>query len=523
MLTHLVLTPEQIELNLKSIGPSAICPSCQTPSFKIHCYYTRHLSDLGWAEKRVHLLLKARRFVCPNSQCSKRTFAERLGQEIGFYARRTQRCQAKLKEIGLVLGGRAGARLAQKLGLPISRDTLLGILTENTSDAYVTPRVLGVDDFAFRKGSQYGTILVDLERRKPIEMLPDRQTATFANWLQLHPGVEIISRERSGTYAEAARMAAPQALQVADRFHLAKNLSETLERIMRRYYPLIQKELVGNLLEGAPSLSQLPPKRGEAEKEHSQAKRLAVYTQVMALHQKGYKPSEISAQLKMSRRKVMALLQAPPQPPVYKKRASQLDPYKSYLAQRFFEEGCDNSLALFREISQRGYQGGSSAVTTYLTQLRLQKGTILAKGQPLTTRPRLLERPLPTPRTLSWWFILPAQRLNKAQKSQLKQLRENLPQLGQVYKLARRFSNLMHHKQAASLDNWLVEVRQSQIAELQSFGEGLRRDIVAVKNGIELEWSQGPVEGHVNRLKLIKRSMYGRAGFDLLRTRVLAA
>ena len=204
-LTHFEVSDQQLVLFVTSTNALACCPVCQTASRQIHGYYTRIITDLCWADLGVRLTLRVRRFVCPNALCPRRTFAERLGEQIKAYAQRTRRCEAQLQSIGLMLGGNAGARLAGIMRLSVSSDTLLRLVRALVVPERSTPEVLGIDDFALRKGVQYGTILVDVEHQCLVDLLPDRKKATVIAWLKAHPGIKAISRDRGMTYAEAAR------------------------------------------------------------------------------------------------------------------------------------------------------------------------------------------------------------------------------------------------------------------------------------------------------------------------------
>jgi transposase len=519
-LASIEISGKQLVLRISSTNPQASCPVCQTASQQVHCYYTRIITDLCWADFGVRLVLRVRRFACSNTRCSRRTFAERLGDQIKAYARRTKRCETQLQSIGLLLGGNAGARLAQIIGLSISSDTLLRLVRATPVPQRLTPEVLGIDDFALLKGVHYGTILVDVKKQSVVDLLPDREKATVITWLKAHPGIKAISRDRGMTYAEAAREALPQAIQIADRFHLSQNLGETLERILRRLYPNIQ-ELFG---QSAPVAdSSLPLKRWEAEKQISQERRMAVYEHVLALDAQGYNQTEIADQLRMSRKRVRQLLKGPPASPIYKQRSTKLAPYKPYLTRRFVEEGCENSLQLYREIREQGYDGCRSVITNYITQLRQIHGRMASTGRQPTTQPKPLKDGLPLPGSLRWWFHLPSSRLSAKHRAQLTLLCEHNAELAKTYQLAQEFAQLLRERKEEELSGWLKKVYESAIAELVSFAKGLERDEAAVRAGLSLPWSQGPVEGAVNRLKLIKRSMYGRAKFDLLRIRVLCA
>ena len=225
---------EHVVVAVTSVQGTACCPACGQPARREHSRYRRQPSDLPCVGRKLRLQINVRRFFCDNPDCERRTFAERLPGVVKAFARRTERLAELQRQIGLALGGEAGSRHAQQLSVPVSPDTLLRLVSRDQEPTAPTPRVLGIDDWAWRKRQRYGTILVDLERRCVVDILPDRSADTVAAWLQAHPGVEIISRDRGGIYADGARRGAPDAIQVADRFHLLLNLRETLERLMIR-------------------------------------------------------------------------------------------------------------------------------------------------------------------------------------------------------------------------------------------------------------------------------------------------
>lgn len=224
----------RITMVVQTIAPEAACPLCERPSTTVHSRYTRLLADLPWLGYAVCLKLHLRRFFCKNAECHRKIFAERLPRVVAPYARRTLRLHDLFTLIGFAVGGEVGKKLVEGLKLSSSPDTLLRLIRATPEPSFPTPRILGVDDFAFRRRRTYGTILIDLEKRVPVDLLPDRESESLAKWLIAHPGVELVSRDRGGDYAKGIKEGAPDAVQTADRWHLLKNLSETMQHYFLR-------------------------------------------------------------------------------------------------------------------------------------------------------------------------------------------------------------------------------------------------------------------------------------------------
>jgi transposase len=252
-LEKIVQHPSSLTLVVAATRAQAECPRCHRLSTRVHSYYTRRVADLPWHGVAVRLELRTRRFRCRNSLCTKRVFCERLPRVVAHYGRKTVRLDDGLRLIGFLLGGEAGSRAALKLAMASSPDTLIRRVRAAVKPCAPTPRVLGVDDFAFRRGRRYGTILVDLERRRVIDLLPDRESATLSTWLKTHPGVEVISRDRSFSYAAGISEGAPGALQVADRFHLLMNVRDALEKVMYRQNRLLRSQTLAAPVATAPT------------------------------------------------------------------------------------------------------------------------------------------------------------------------------------------------------------------------------------------------------------------------------
>jgi transposase len=306
-------TTAQITLRVQSTQTRAPCPLCATPARRLHSDYGRTLADLPWAQYRVCLQLRVRKWLCGHRRCRRRIFTERLPTVAAPWARRTLRHAQRLIALGLALGGKAGEQLGQAWDVVVSRNTLLHMLRQQPTPSFPTPTVLGVDDFAFRKRHTYGTILVNLARRHPVALLPDRTAETVAQWLRAHPGVQIIARDRSTAYADGARQGAPAAIQVADRFHVFQNLREALDQVFSTHSQaldavnaLVHQQPVP-LPNGAlavpvpPHAISLPVQQRAAER---QARRRALHQQVWALHHQGWTAPAIAQQVGLGLRTV---------------------------------------------------------------------------------------------------------------------------------------------------------------------------------------------------------------------------
>jgi Transposase/zinc-finger of transposase IS204/IS1001/IS1096/IS1165 len=360
--------------------PVAECPSCGSSSQRLHSNYVRKLRDLPSHGQAVMIQLSARRFRCLNVACGRKTFAERLGDAV-IRARRTKRLSELQRHLGLALGGEAGSRLAERVAVPVSADTLLRMVASSGAgeDAAVTPRVLAVDDWAFRRGHRYGTILVDLERNRVVDLLPDRQAATLANWLRGHPGIEIVARDRAGAYADGIRQGAPDAVQVADRWHMLRNLGDAVQAVVDRHHARVRrvaKEIAGKVAAEAAAIPLPPadisrPTIAERRSQDAHARRHARYGGRAVA---GVSIKRIAALIGVERKTVRRWLRAggaalwckPPQP-------GGLAPHQDYL-DRCWIEGCHNAAQLWRELVERGFSGRPGTVRQWAGRRR--------KGEP---------------------------------------------------------------------------------------------------------------------------------------------
>ena len=349
---------------MKSVQKQVCCPLCQHVSVNRHSHYDLHLADLPWQGVAVKVALSIGRFFCTNNLCARKIFAERLPKVAADYARRTLRLNETLTDLAFALGGEGGSRLAQKLGLLISADTLLRRIRQFGTLKAETPRVLGIDDFAFRKRHNHGTILIDLETREPVDLLPDRESKTVADWLKAHPGVEIVARDRSPLYAEGITLGMPAAEQVADRWHLLKNVVDILKEFLNQHHPEFHqaRQAIISRQSGAVETVSLPSDRRTKAKAQTRRKRLELYNKVQALKKDGCTQNEIIRRLGISKAYVRRLIQAGtfPERSSFPPRRTSVDMYADYLYRRW-AEGCQNASKLWREIKEQGFAGAQGS------------------------------------------------------------------------------------------------------------------------------------------------------------------
>lgn len=494
----------------------AVCPRCSHRSSRVHSRYERKLADLPWNGIPVQIILRTRRFFCKTDGCGQIVFTERLPNTVAPYARTTKRLGQAMEGFTLAPGGEAGARLARRVGVLTSGDTLIRQLRHRPVGTSNTPRMLGIDDWAWRKGQRYGTILCDLERHRVVDLLPDRSVDTVKAWLAAHPGIEIVSRDRASAYAEAARDCIPEAVQVADRWHLLRNLSEALHQILQSKHAVLSQaaKAVHARNQARAPTEPPPPKaltRPERLRQANRNRRLARYKSVMKLVQQGASQREISQTLGIDRRTVRRWTRAGRFPERARvSRRSSLDFFAEYLRHRFIEDGCHNAAKLWHELCERGFGGSSSIVRQWIRRFR--------GGRPrrVTWRPKANSKITGTPRqTVRLLLQQPAEA-----HAYLAELSEQCPEIGTCAAVAREFSRIVRERDDRAWPRWLHSAKNSA---LKTFASSLCRDEAAVLAALQLPCSNGQVEGQVHRLKLVKRQMYGRAKFDLLRLRVMFA
>jgi transposase len=538
---QVAIAGDAVQIDLHRTAHTARCPGCHRRSRRVHSSYTRRIADLPIAGRPVLLHVQVRRFRCSASTCVRRIFAEQVPGLAGRRARRSTPLLGALREVGFALGGRPGARVGSRLKLPASRSTLLRLVRGAALPPPADPRVLGVDDWAWRRGQRYGSILVDLERRRPVTLLSDRTAESFATWLREHPGIDVISRDRAGAYADGARQGAPDAVQVADRFHLLANGGELLERVLGSRRAALRQagaavdQAISQSLPAEPetaTASPLPPGRVRAqERQHERrAQRLARYDAVMALHQQGHSQAAISRQTRLGRKTVRRYLRAGafPERAAPPGRPTMLAPYEPYLRTRW-TVGCHNAHQLWREIRSQGFPGQPANVRRYLAQWRPgpgRPGPVVCQDRaddaPPTPPARQLT-PVPSPRQARWLLLRAVETLTPDERAYRAALLDAEPTIREVQQLVADFETLVRRRDRPGLIAWLERADASSVPEIRSFATGLRRDRAAVDAALRSPWSNGQTEGQINRLKVLKRQMYGRAKLDLLEKRFLYA
>jgi transposase len=537
-LTKMTIEEASVRVELTAAAATAACPGCAVPSPSVHSRYQRHLTDLPWGALAVHIHLMVRKFVCRNAACVRRIFTERLPHLVAPSARKTTRLVTLLQAIGIALGGQAGARLAARLQLLTSPSTLLRLVRAAPMPRTPALQAVGVDEWAWRRGHRYGTILVDLLTHRVVDLLPDRSAAGVAAWLARHPMVTVVCRDRSPLYADGIRQGAPDAVQVVDRFHLVDNLREAVEACLRNQRRALQAAAVrtahaltplGSLVpltpmyQGRRRSSQAQPYSTAAGRQPRHVPWVEIYVNVHTLHAQGLPVATIARQLGISRPTVYAYLrrEAPPGPkrPQFRWSTHVLTPYIPYLIRRWRESGA-NSAQLWQEIQALGYTHSARTVCRFITQLRRASEAGLApetQGSPYT-RPQG-----PSARAVSFTLVCPAAKRSQDAQLYVEQLCQINAEVARANQLIQAFLALVREHRGHDLETWMAEATHSGIDELARFARGLEDDVVAITAGLTLEWSNGVTEGQIHRLKLVKRQGYGRAGFSLLRQRVLQA
>lgn len=509
-----------LTVTVTSTRAAACCPLCGVKSTRVHSRYWRTLADLPVSGMRVAVRWHTRRFFCVKPSCERRIFAERLEKIASAYGRRTSRLNDVVRSIALTCGGEAGARLADRLSISTSPDTMLREIQRTRHGETRAPRVIGIDDWAWRKGQRYGTIIVDLEKREPIDLLPDRSAETLSAWLRKRPSVELISRDRGDCFIKGATCGAPAATQVADRFHIVVNLREAIKRLLDRHPQDLNRAaraVADRHQESPPSgNTPLPPPGGSsAEPTKGELRRRQLFASVVAMHAEGYSRREIARRLGVNRNTVGRYIDTGGFPErATRTYLSGVDRFADYLWQRW-QEGIRNARRLTQELRQQGFRGSYWMVRRHVSAWR-------PEGPAAHAPSCRFKRP--SSQRVSGLFVAHSTNLSATERDLLREVKRQCPEARTAARLANQFLSMVRGQGSALLQPWIKRASgQAAPKELRGFAAGLKKDIQAIRNALDLPWSNGPTEGFVNRLKMLKRQMYGRAGFALLRKRVLFA
>jgi transposase len=509
---------DAVLITARSRAVDAACHRCGLSSARVHSRYRRRLHDLAAGGRAVTIDLEVRRFFCGSPACELRTFAEQVPAVALRHQRRTPLLRSLLEAVALALAGRAGARLARALGTVISRTTLIRLIRALPDPGIGQVTVLGVDDFAKRRGHSYATVLIDMDTHRPIDVLEDRQAGTLAQWLKEHPGVQVICRDRAGAYAEGSREGAPDAIQVADRFHLWQNLCDATEKTVISCRADLREPAPepGGPEPAGPGSGMPAETTGPATVQDTGDGRLAIrarerHAAVHDLVAQGKTHSQICKILGLSAHTVRKFMRAATAEQVITgpvPRSSSIDRFAPYLQQRW-DQGCTDAAQLHAEIQAQGYRGSKRSARRHLQPLRAA-----------LTAP-VIPPPPPTVREVTRWITSHPDHLTGEEKHQLSRVKDRSAQLNATAGHVTAFAEMMTGRHGERLPAWIAAVDLDDLPHLHSFTRGILRDQAAVVNGLTLDHSSGAVEGNVCRIKALKRQMFGRASLDLLRKRIL--
>jgi transposase len=494
-----------VRIECRSTASEAACSQCGVLSGRVHGWCARTLADVPMGGRNVLLVMSLRRMTCLSAGCPRRTFREQIPGMTRRWARRTDRLSEVVARFGIEVAGRAGVRLLQAAGVAISRDTVLRTVMRRPlpHDPALgpVPRVLSVDDVAIRRGQRYATMIIDAETHRRVDVLPDRLSGTLADWLKAHPGVEIVCRDGSSSYAEAIRQGAPVAVQVSDRWHLWHGLGDAVEKTVVAHAGC-WKPSPGRAVKTAPPAAAAARVSRPID-ERTAARHKAVHDflgQGVGLLECARRLGwALNTVKRYARAETSAELQRPPH-----YRRTLVDPYRDHLRRKLIDDPTVPVTRLLAEIRQQGYAGSANLLVRYINQGRLD-----------------LEQAPPAPRKVKSWIMTRPDDLPAAQNQQLSDIIGLCPELDQLTDLVRRFADMLTNRQSQKLSAWIESAHTSGFPALRSFVNGLKLDLEAVTAGLTLPFSNGPMEGANTKVKLLKRQIYGRAGFPLLRQRIL--
>ncbi len=484
---------------VRAMSRTSACPACGAPSSRVHSRYQRRLTDLPVSGRTMQLIVLARRFYCDAVLCGRRIFTERF-KELSPWARRTARLDGIVRHLGLALGGRPAASFAGRLMIPVSNDTLLRVVRRHGRPPPAPPSVVGIDDWAWRRNCRYGTIVCDLERRRTIALLPDREPATAEAWLAGQRQIEIVARDRGGGYALAAAKALPHAVQVADRWHLMENASHAFLGAVRKSMKQIRQAI------GAATIDPKLLTSAEKLQYDGYLRREATNAAILDLARQGMAIKEIVRRTGHSRKLVRNVLRGQ-RTEIFRVRQSSLEAHLPWLDEQW-AAGLRNGAELWRRLRRLGFRGSLRVVGEWASRRRRSEKAESALGH------------APAARTIARLMTIGRDNLTKAETVTIATIENALPLLVEAREIVAAFQSMIRRKCADDLEPWVDRARTSLVA---SFANGVLKDRAAVHAAITSPWSNGQTEGQITTLKLVKRQMYGRGKLDLLEARVIGA
>ena len=504
----------------KSSDSLGVCTYCGYKSKKVHSRYQRDIHDLSILGRKVLLTLEVRKFFCKNSNCSKRTFAEQPGNEIFRYRRRTRRCETAVIRQGLSVSSGMASKLLSFSGIVLSRSTILRDLHHLRPSAYKDVEEIGIDDWAWRKGLSYGTIVIDLHHKRPIDLLDNRAESSFRSWMENHNKVSLVSRDRSTEYSSAIRSIDRPIIEVADKFHLIKNMSDRFTKLIGEHYSdyrnviresqIVKERLMYNELKDLES----------SLKSERKDSRMVKFIEVKKLQLKGTRPSEIAKKLGIARQTVIKFCEMGILPERNNKHRNKYHLYSKYVEN---EAATGKALVkIYHEICQMGFKGSLSPFYEHYKYLSDgHKGYRAKDYKPIIKKAetRSLLVPIKLLSSMVTHSIFSKKR--SLEDEQLIELLSRFTWFNQMYEASTAFYELITGNDPDALIRWMRKFWKTKVNTLKAFITGIKMDFKAVKNTIKYNITNGITEGFVNKLKVVKRVMYGRAGLDLLKRKMI--
>lgn len=494
-----VVDGDNLMIAVRPVVLTVRCPACGAVCDRVHSQYRRTLADLPAAGRRIVLVLRVRRFFCDDLTCRQRIFGERFDGAIQPRARRTARLDEMVYCLAIALGGRPAASLARRIGVAVSNDTLLRVVRRHGVANFPPPSVVGIDDWAWRRNHRYGSLICDLERRKTIALLPDREPSTAEAWMRNQPQIVVVARDRGGSYAVATQRALPEAIQVADRWHLMENASQAFLNAVRKSMRPIRAAI------GATTITPALLTFAEKLRYEGYLRREETNTAILGLSRQGVAIKEIMRRTGYSRGLIRKILRGQ-RSDIFRTRRSSVEPYLPWLDEQW-AAGCRNGAELWRALRRGGFRGCLGVVSEWTGRRRRAE----------KADPAALTR-APSARTIARLLTVGREQLSKADTLIVAAIETGVALLVEAREVIIHFQGIIRRKALTELDEWIERAKGSLVA---AFANGIAKDKAAVAAAVSAPWSNGQTEGQICKLKLVKRQMYGRGKLDLLQARVV--